>query len=117
MNKKNFCCLEMEEQINLYIDNLLIEEKRKKIEEHLKDCKECNNSYNDYINMNKTLKKDNENYNKYTLDEKVSKQIMFKIRNLKHLEKDINQKIDDADLDYINAAGNNFFDIDGNFNK
>lgn len=51
-------CKEIKGKLDLYIDNeLLLEEEKKLIEEHLKECESCNQEYKEMIKIKKELEK------------------------------------------------------------
>lgn len=60
MNNKEKCEI-IKDLLPNYVDNLISEETKKFIESHLKECKECNKTYE---NMKKHIEKENQNLKK-----------------------------------------------------
>jgi len=71
-------CKEIKDKLDLYIDDeILLDEEKKLIEEHLKECKSCNQEYEEMIKIKKELEK----LKDIDLPKDFHKKLMKNIRN------------------------------------
>lgn len=105
MTDKNFCNTQYEELIHNLIDMNLSVKEINDIKKHLSICDICKNTYEKYTIIDNALKNLKAQYNNYSVNKDFSSKIMKKIYNISIND---DSEVQDEDLDYISAAGNNY---------